>query len=309
MLALGLVVGCDRVLGLDEFSDDASEAGGSAQDPAGFVRIEAGSFTMGSPVVEPGRLSDELEHRVTITRPFLMKASEVTQEDWFERTGQRPSFFQGCGDECPVEMVSWYEAIAFCNNMSLSEGLPACYEAQGQAYDFVHAKAHVEPSWPRGLTCTGYRLPTEAEWEYAARAGSNSAFHTGDVSADGCEEPTLAEAGWFCGNSKVTYPGCADATEFGGAACAGTHAVERKRPNAWGLYDVHGNVWEWVWDWHADYRLDQTDPVGPPDGEQRVGRGGFWYGRAGYCRAAKRLTGAPAGRGNHIGFRVARTAQ
>ena len=177
---------------------------------------------MGSPVVEPGRLSDELEHRVTITRPFLMKASEVTQEDWFERTGQRPSFFQGCGDECPVEMVSWYEAIAFCNSMSLSEGLPACYEAQGQAYDFVHAKAHVEPSWPRGLTCTGYRLPTEAE--YAARAGSNSAFHTG-----------------------------------------------------------------------------------PPDGEQRVGRGGFWYSRVGFCRAAKRLTGAPAGRGNHIGFRVART--
>jgi formylglycine-generating enzyme required for sulfatase activity len=259
----------------------------------GYVRVEAGSFTMGSPGDERGRDGDETQHRVTITRPFLMKVTEVTQAEWQAVLGGNPSDFAGC-PSCPVETVSWYESAAYCNALSLREGLEHCYQdAGGAPYDAADAASEVTPRWPRGLACPGYRLPTEAEWEYAARAGTQTAFHTGALLGDpGCgAEANLDRAGWYCGNSGDT-----------------THPVGQKAANAWGLYDMHGNVWEWCWDWYADYPAGPvSDPVGPQAGSSRVGRGGSWSNNARNARSANRNFVAPGGRSHDLGLRPSRS--
>jgi formylglycine-generating enzyme required for sulfatase activity len=142
-----------------------------------------------------------------------------------------------------------------------------------------------------GLDCQGYRLPTEAEWEYAARAGTQTAFHTGGITDTVCNDPNLDAAGWYCGNSGDR-----------------THRVGEKQANAWGLYDMHGNVFEWVQDWYAEYPAGAAvDPVGPAAGVYRVTRGGPWGSNAQYARAADRNGYSPVNRGNYIGFRPARS--
>ena len=160
------------------------------------------------------------------------------------------------------------------------EGLPRCY-ADDDGRTFA------------GLDCQGYRLPTEAEWEYAARAGTQTAFYTGEITQTDCDtvDPNLNAAGWYCGNA-------------GGA----THPVGQKQPNAWGLYDMHGNVWEWVHDWDGDYPAgDAVDPLGPAAGDNRVRRGGLWLSDAQYARAAFRNSLNPDnGSANALGFRPAR---
>ncbi len=236
--------------------------GGTA--PRGFVRIPPGSFQMGSPASEQGRYKDEgPQHRVTITRAFLMQATEVTQGQYRALMGKNPSHFTSCGDNCPVEKVSWHEAVAYCNALSRKEGLEECYDGDRL----------------RGLDCKGYRLPTEAEWEYAARAGSTGARY-GD----------LDSVAWYKGNSGKS-----------------THTVGKKRPNAWGLYDMLGNVLEWCHDWKGDYSSSSaTDPTGPRTGSRRVRRGGSWVNVAGYVRAAIRLNFTPDGRDYILGFRPLR---
>jgi len=137
-----------------------------------------------------------------------------------------------------------------------------------------------------------YRLPTEAEWEYACRAGSNTAFANGGITETGCgHDPNLDAMGWYCGNSGSK-----------------THPVAQKKPNAWGLYDMHGNVWEWCQDWYGDYpRGHVTDPAGPSSGSLRVNRGGGWSSNAGFCRSAFRDCYSPGFRYGYLGFRLART--
>ncbi len=236
--------------------------GGTA--PKGFVRIPAGSFQMGSPASEDGRHADETQHRVTITRAFLMQATEVTQGQYRALMGKNPSHFTSCGDDCPVEKVSWRDAVAYCNALSRKEGLPECYDGDSL----------------RGLDCKGYRLPTQAEWEYAARAGSSVARY-GELDA----------VAWYVDNSGSS-----------------THPVGKKKPNAWGLYDMLGNVWEWCHDWKGDYPSGSVkDPTGPRAGSKRVKRGGSWGDTARNVRAAFHIYYTPDSRYISLGFRPLRS--
>jgi hypothetical protein len=211
-----------------------------------FRLIPAGSFVMGSPEYEEGRDDDEAQHTVEITQPFLFKTAPVTQGEWQAVIGDNPASFQG-DDRRPVERVSWEDAVRFC------EGLTA-------------------------QTVGMYRLPTEAEWEYACRAGTITARY-GDLDA----------VAWYRKNANRT-----------------TQPVAQKQPNAWGLYDMLGNVWEWCQDWYGNDSSElQRDPKGPPIGDYRVGRGGAWNSFAQYCRAAQRYIYTPAYRYHTFGFRPA----
>jgi len=235
-----------------------------------FVHIQPGRFLMGSPPGEEGRSSGEDQHEVVLTRPFLMGTAPVTQKEYQAVMGTSPSRFQG-GD-LPVEKVSWFEAVAFCNTLSRGEGLEEAYLIRG-----------TDVRW-KGLDCPGWRLPTEAEWEYACRAGTTGARY-GNLDA----------IAWHSGNA-------------GGQ----THPVRQKAPNAWGLCDMLGNVWEWCWDWYGTYPGGRVvDPVGPDSGSSRVLRGGSWCGGfALYARAAFRSCNDPGGpvhRNDYLGFRLARS--
>jgi formylglycine-generating enzyme required for sulfatase activity len=217
-------------------------------NPDNFVRIEPGEFMMGS---ESGDAdADEKPvHRVRISRPFEMGKYEVTQAQWEAVTGSNPSYFKGA--DLPVERVSWDDAQQFIQKLN----------AQNDG--------HI------------YRLPTEAEWEYACRAGS-----TGDYAGN------LDAMGWYDKNSGHK-----------------TNPVGQKQPNAWGLYDMHGNVWEWCQDWYGENYYAQSpgaDPQGPASGSGRVTRGGGWIGPAAHCRSAFRIRNA-AGFRYILGFRLART--
>jgi formylglycine-generating enzyme required for sulfatase activity len=233
--------------------------------PASYVRIAPGTFTMGSPAGEEGRRDNETQHSVTITRAYCMKATEVTQGEWQAEAGDNPSDFQDCGPNCPVEQVSWDDAVWYANALSRRAGLPECYT--GSTF--------------RGLTCTGYRLPTEAEWEYAARAGTT-----------GPSYGLLESVGWYSDNS-------------GGS----TQVVGGKAANSFGLYDMLGNVWEWTNDWYDTYPGTVTDPTGPTMGSGRVIRGGSWINDARYARAAFRGDASmPGNRTGALGFRLSRLA-
>jgi formylglycine-generating enzyme required for sulfatase activity len=226
-----------------------------------FVKIPPGTFMMGSPSNEPGRDGDERHHRVTLTKGFYLGTTEVTQGQWIRIMGYNPSHFKNCGDDCPVEQVSWNDAQAFIRKLNQKEG-------------------------------TGkYRLPTEAEWEYACRAGSTTAFANGGITETECgHDPNLSRMGWYCGNSGKK-----------------THSVAQKEPNAWGLDDMHGNVWEWCQDRYGDYPTGHvTDPTGPRTGKYYVVRGGSWRYFARFVRSASRYWHGAGKDYYHVGFRVAR---
>lgn len=238
-----------------------------------MVAIPSGTFQMGS-----NDISDEKPpHEVRITVPFQLSATEVTQAQYQAVMGNNPSHFADAADSPnrPVEGVSWLDAVRYCNKLSEREVKESCYVITGD-----------EVKWPKGLGCTGYRLPTEAEREYAARAGE-SLEYAGSANLD--------EVAWYSANS-------------GGR----THAVgtTRKKTNRWGLSDMSGNVWEWVWDRYSDSYAGAsgTDPTGPSGGEDRVLRGGSYDGGTVSARVTYRIRGTPSHRNRHIGFRLARSA-
>ena len=245
--------------------------------------IPMGTFTMGSPGSEAGRGDNETSHDVQM-RSFYIQTTEVTQAQWTAVRGSNPSSFGSC-DECPVEMVSWYESVAFANEVSRLWGVEHCYEGGGgAAFDFDDAAAEVVPSWRRELDCEGVRLPTEAEWERAARGGTDMPYFNGYSYTD------LERVGWFRSNARDK-----------------THPVQQKEGNDFGLYDVHGNVEEWVWDWYSDSygTSGVTDPTGPSGGDRRVRRGGSWSDSADDCRAAHRMGNSPYLQRDRFGLRLA----
>jgi len=238
-----------------------------------LVSLPAGRFTMGSPEGEEGRAGDEVQHEVVLSRGFLLGEVPVTQAEYQAVVGANPSHFSGHPDR-PVEQVSWLDAVRFCNALSRGLGLEEAYVVDGE-----------EVTW-KGLSCSGFRLPTEAEWEYACRAGTTGARYG-----------NLGDVAWYDGNSG-----------YGGNLGKETHAVRGKQPNAWGLYDMLGNVWEWCWDWWSSFPQGVvTDPVGPASGSRRVSRGGSCYYDALYARAASRFSYDPVNRYDDLGFRLARS--
>ena len=229
---------------------------------------DKGRFMMGSPGNESARDGDEKQHQVTLTEGFWLGKYEVTQKEWEDVMGNNPSNFKTSGKRAPVEQVSWEEAKEFCKRLNERERkagrLPKGYE---------------------------YSLPTEAQWEYACRAGTETPFAFGSSLS--------SRQANFDGN----YP-------YGGASkgpyLEKTTEVGSYSPNAWGLYDMHGNVYEWCEDWYGDYPAGPvTNPSGPPSGSSRVLRGGSWDDRALPCRSASRSRSAPSSRRNDIGFRLA----
>lgn len=271
--------------------------------PQGWVRVEPGTFVMGSLSKEPGHSDAEQAHNVTITYPFLIAAHEVTQKAWEDITYRAPTAFTGCGPTCPVTDVSWFDAVEFANRLSERSKLESCYEIK-------ESGTAKEVRWPRGTACRGFRLPTEAEWEFAARAGGAEAF--GDAAITALErqpaDPALSERAVFGGNSLATYEGAEDCSKWGGGlTTCGVAPVGSKKPNKWGLYDVSGNASEWVWDTLSNFPVTGVvDPAQHAPGQPNLVRGGNWSSAARDCRLAAREQTQPVAR-KTFGIRLVRT--
>jgi formylglycine-generating enzyme required for sulfatase activity len=223
-----------------------------------FAWIPPGEFIMGSPGKEKGRGDDEHHRKVTISKGFFMGAHLVTQEQWKAVMGDNPSEFKG-EKNLPVDNVSWHDCQAFLKKLTEKDKKP-------------------------------YRLPTEAEWEYACRAGTTTPFHCGDTLAT---DRANYNGNFLYGNGKK------------GLYREKTTSVAVFPANAWGLHDMHGNLWQWCNDWHAGYSAkDLTDPQGPKTGKNRILRGGAWGSHPVYCRAANRNFADPAQRTEYYGVRV-----
>ena len=245
----------------------------------GHVLIEAGTFTMGSPEWELGRMSEEVQHEVTLTKSFELKRTEVTLGEWRAVMGSSSSLLSG-DDDYPKSWVSWYDAVNYCNALSDFEGLSPAYEVNGASV-----------IWDQNAD--GYRLPTESEWEYACRASTTTAFHNGEITETECGlDANLDQIAWYCGND-ISY---------------WAKEVGHKLPNPWGLYDMSGNVFEWCWDWYGGYPPGPvTDPIGAEAGANRIIRGGCYDAFGFACRSAMRFPVAPNTYGTWIGFRTARS--
>ncbi len=253
-----------------------------------FVGVE--SSVMGSPPGEAGRRDDEARAPVAFSRLAVFEEHEVTQEQFEALMGFNPSHFRG--DNLPVETVTWYDAIDYCNLRSDADGRARAYELTSVQYDGDHIIS-ASVTWNRDSD--GWRLPTEAEWEFACRAGSTTAFANGEITEPLCGiDPVLSEIGWYCGNSGNT-----------------THEVmSAGLANSAGLYDMHGNVREWCWDWYGAYpSAGSLDPEGPPAGSRKVIRGGSWFYFARECRSAARDQFWPNSRDNTVGFRAVRNGR
>ena len=284
-----------------------------------FVHVAPGTFMMGSPTDERGRNIDETLHQVTLTHGVHVQSTEVTNQQYVELAqwaydhgfvtamstslsdnldgsteglkslyapGEEITFSDGVfscvNPTSPVRFVNWYGAVAYCDWLSLQQGLPRAYD---------HSTWQCNGGSP--YTAAGYRLPTEAEWEYACRAGTTTAFANGAITYSLCTplDPNLDLMGWYCGNA-------------GGS----THPVAQKAQNAWDLHDMHGSLYEWCNDWYALYDGTVTDPPGPEAGSERVFRGGYWNFYAQRCRSAARDYDRPEVPYSSIGFRPVRSA-
>ncbi|MCZ7555980.1 MAG: SUMF1/EgtB/PvdO family nonheme iron enzyme [Bacteroidia bacterium] len=249
------------------------------QIPSGMVIIPAGTFKRGD-LIGTGSTEERPSQSVTLTRPFLMSVTEITQRQWLEVMSGNPSGV--IGETLPVQAVSWVQAVEYCNRRSVMEGLDSCYVINGSMVYCDFGK-------------NGYRLPTEAEWEYACRAGTSTDFWNGAMREPYCSptDMSLDAAGWYCGNTSDPMP------------------VGQKAVNGYGLRDVHGNVAELVWDVFAVYpSSDQTDPAGPNPRSSALNallRGGHWRESATGCRASRRDQAGARNARTTDGFRVVRT--
>jgi formylglycine-generating enzyme required for sulfatase activity len=258
----------------------AVPVGAQSSPYAAMARVPAGTFMMGS---NDGFDDEKPLQRVTISKAFSIGKYEVTQKEWWDvmgttiaqqwtAAGNSGSPTRGVGDNYPMYCVSWYEAVEYCNKRSVKEGLRPAYTVNGN-----------EVTWNR--KANGYRLPTDAEWEYAARSGGIDTYtYAGSNNA--------GSVAWYEDNSGWS-----------------TQPVGKKQANSLGIHDMSGNVWEWCWDWYSSGsygRGSVTDPTGAASGTNRVRRGGSWDYHLRYVRCAYRHYDPPANRGSYLGFRVAR---
>jgi len=235
-----------------------------------FVLIPAGSFIMGSPLDELFRNASEIPHKVTISKPFYMQTTEVTVKQWRKVMGKKLISRKKGSDDMPVGRICWHDAMDFIKKLKrLNQGV--------------------------------YRLPTEAEWEYASRAGTTTAYSWGD---------TIDCSKAMYGNNPLKERECTIYNESMKLKPGRPAPVKSYPPNAWGLYDMHGNVWELCQDWFGDYDVNiRTDPVGPKSGTFRVRRGGSWFKYGYSCRSANRAYAHPSSRLKTTGFRLVREVQ
>lgn len=270
---------------------EQSTVDGTVQNVSdGFLLLEGGTFTMGSPDSERQRNEDEVSHEVTVSA-FYVDPYEVTQRDYETVMGENPSYFNG-GD-LPVENVTWYEAIEYCNRLSESRGLTPVYTVDGDTV-----------TWDR--SADGYRLLTEAEWEYAARAGTTTIFNAGDqITSD-----VANFEGSYPYLIEENYVSRRDSSVVTSSYRGTTIAVDSLAPNQFGLYNMYGNVSEWCFDYYGNYDLDNTsDPAGAVSGSLRVNRGGSYIDFAKHLRSAYRSATNPIDTDQNLGFRIARNAQ
>ena len=281
------------------------------ETPEGYVLVHAGEFLMGSPDTELTRESDETQHLVTLTRSFYVKMTEVTQGEWAELATGRPdwnptpSHFSSCGAQCPVERVNWWEALHYANAKSEADGVTPCYIFSGctsdrvgddRTCDSVSFQDIYGDPVATPLECAGYRLPTEAEWEFAYRAGTQTSYYSGEILVDTLTctnpDPALDAIAWYCVN-----------------AGSETHPVAGKAANGWGLFDMAGNVREWVWDTYDETSHNsgaRVDPVGDGGGLYTVVRGGGYGDGTRPGRAADRIKLLTHGVYREVGFRLVR---
>ncbi|MCL2318772.1 MAG: SUMF1/EgtB/PvdO family nonheme iron enzyme [Treponema sp.] len=268
-----------------------------------MIWIPAGSFQMGSPSTELGRYAFETPHQVTLSKGFYMGKYEVTQKQWVDVMGSNISSSQSgpaageIQNQRPVENLSWYNALVFCNKLSISEGLSPVYSISGSTnpanWPSMPAAPNTDATWDAVVMidgANGYRLPTDAQWEYACRAGTTTAFNDG-ITDNWALVPSDTTLGWFSTNSGSK-----------------THQVGLKAPNKWGLYDMHGNVSEWCWDrWSTPSTSPATDPTGPTTGNGRIQRGGSFNETAQTARSAARFNSGQNSVGSSLGLRLLRS--
>lgn len=240
-----------------------------------YALVPAGTFQMGNTGKDFGFTDEFPVHNVTISRDLLMSKYEITQKQYEIVMSFNPSSIQG--QKLPVDQVTWFDAVGFCNKLSALEELEPCYTIDG---------TNVECNWD----AEGYRLPTEAEWEYACKSGTKTDFFSGDLTSTACHpiDESLSTIGWYYCNSDWV-----------------AHEVGTLQQNSFGLFDMNGNVAEWCWDWYGGYgNAPVTDPKGPESGTERVVRGGAWGHSARKCRSSLRYSYLPDNQLVYIGFRI-----
>lgn len=267
------------------------ESGATRDCRDGFCKVPGGCFLMGSPPTDPCRDPDEVAHWVILDRTIEVGQHEVTQAEFRNLMGYDPSTFGSCGASCPVERVSWHEACAYANQLSMSKGLAACYQCTGSG---TTTSCRVAPQYEGQaiLDCPGYRLPVEAEWEHAYRAGTTTSYYNGNARSCYENDATAVAIGWYRGN-----------------AGEGTHPGGQKLANGWGIYDMSGNVEEWV---HDGYALVSEAPAVNPvlvldNEDSHSARGGSWFVFAKDMRGPDRNKYPGNKRDSYTGFRVVRT--